>query len=64
MDLPEQVEIKGGHPIVISDTGEKVHQNKLAVPLAAVPGLFVSGSLRLRSTFDNNDSRSTTTGDS
>jgi hypothetical protein len=60
VDLPEQVEIKRGHPIVICDAREKVHENKLAISFATVSRLFVAGSLGLRSALDNNDSGRTT----
>ena len=39
MDLPEQVEIKRRHPVVIGDAREEVHEDQLTVTLATVTRL-------------------------
>lgn len=45
VDLPEHVEIEGSHPVVVCDTGEKVHQDELTVSLSSVPRFLLRRSL-------------------
>ena len=50
MDLPEEVEVKGGHAIIVGDAREEVHEDQLTVALAPVPRLLVCSCLLFRST--------------
>ena len=50
MDLPEQVEIKRRHPVVIGDAREEVHEDELTVALATIARLLVRRSFCFCST--------------
>ena len=61
MDLAEEVEIEGGHPVVVRDAGEEVHQDQLTVAFAPVTRLLVRRSFCFRSALhDDNRGRPAT----
>jgi hypothetical protein len=62
MNLPEQVEIERGHPVVVRDAREKVHEYELAVAFASVAGLLVLGGFGCCSTLDHDHGGRATTG--
>ena len=55
MDLPEKVEVKGGHAIIVGDAREEVHEDELRVALAAVAWLLVVQLFLLRAAFHDNE---------
>ena len=55
VDLTEEVEIQGGHAIVIGDTREEVHENELTVSFASITRLLLRGCLNFGSTFYDDD---------
>jgi hypothetical protein len=61
MNLAKEVKVQRSHAVIIGDTREEIHENELAVTLATVARLLIGGCFRFRSTFDDDDSRGTTT---
>lgn len=60
MDLAEKIEVKWRHAIVVGDTREEVHEDKLTVTFASVARLLLFCSLLLCATLDDNDCRCST----
>jgi hypothetical protein len=57
LDLAEEVVIERGHPVVVCDAREKVHENELRIPFAAIAWLLVTDRFRICTAFDENNSR-------
>lgn len=55
LDLAKEVVIERGHPVVVRDAREKVHENELRIPLASVAWLLVTDRLRIRTTLDDDN---------
>ena len=60
MNLAKEVKVQRSHAVIIGDTREEIHEDELAITLATVARLLVRSCLCLRSTFHDDDSRSTT----
>ena len=63
MDLAEEIEVEGGHPVVVGDTGEEVHENQLTVALATIARFLLRRRLRLCPALHDDDGRSPPTSD-
>ena len=64
MDFSEQIKIKRCHPVIVSNAGEEVHEDQLAVALATISRFLFSPGFLLRTTFDNDDRWGPATGNS
>lgn len=61
MNLSEKIKVEWCHAVVVCDTREKVHKDKLTVTFASITRLFIRGGLGLCATLDDDDRRCATT---
>lgn len=64
MNLSEQIKIQWGHAVVVRDSREEVHEDKLAITFATIARLFLCRGFLLSSAFDDDDRWSAATSDS
>ena len=55
MDFSEEVKVEGGHPVVVCDTREEIHENKLTVPFSSVSRFLPCSSLCFSSALHYNN---------
>lgn len=55
MQFAEEVKVERGHPVVIRDAREEVHQDKLTVAFSSITRFLFSCSFLFRAALDNNN---------